>query len=149
MLWYYGCIAAFLYIYIYLFTKCSLLFVIWIERGAPASSFRLVVLNSSRGIQTRLVVFKFASWYLNPSRGIQIRLVVLKFVFVVFKFVFVVFKFVWRVRLTALDCLVGNCCSFSMCIVVIVCIVVIFSVLVLCVWALLTHYDYISSRTAV
>ena len=29
---------------------------------------------------------------------------------VVFKFVFVVFKFVWSVRLTALDCLVGNCC---------------------------------------
>jgi hypothetical protein len=64
--------------YIYLFTKCSLLFVIRIERGAPASSIRLVVLNSSRGIQTRIVVFKFASWYLNPSRGIQIRLVVFK-----------------------------------------------------------------------
>ena len=59
--------------------------------------------NSSRGIQIRLVVFKSVSWYSNSSRGIQIRLVV-------FKFVFVVFKFVWRVRLTALDCLVGNCC---------------------------------------
>jgi len=64
--------------YICLFTKCSLLFVIRIKRGAPASSIRLVVLNLSRGIQTRLVVFKFASWYLNPSRGIQIRLVVYK-----------------------------------------------------------------------
>ena len=59
--------------------------------------------NSSRGIQIRLVVFKFVSWYSSSSRGIQIRLLV-------FKFVFVVFKFVWRVRLTALDCLVGNCC---------------------------------------
>ena len=39
-------------------------------------------------------------------------------------------------------------CNFSICIVVIVCIVVIFSALVvLCVWALLIHYDYISSRT--
>ena len=46
--------------------------------AAPVSSIRLVVLNSSRGIQTRLVVFKFASWYLNPSSGIQIRLVVFK-----------------------------------------------------------------------
>ena len=63
--------------YIYLFSKCALLFAIRIERGAPASSIRLVVLNSSRGIETRLV-FKFASWYLNPSRGIQIRLVVFK-----------------------------------------------------------------------
>ena len=64
--------------YINLFAKCSLLFVIRIERGAPTSSIRLVVLNSSRGIQTRLVIFKFASWYLNPTRGIQIRLVVFK-----------------------------------------------------------------------
>jgi hypothetical protein len=36
--------------YICLFTKCSLLFVIRIERGEPASSIRLVVLNSSRDI---------------------------------------------------------------------------------------------------
>ena len=42
--------------YIYLFRKCSLLFAIRIERGAPASSIRLVVLNSARGI-------KFGSWY--------------------------------------------------------------------------------------
>jgi len=64
--------------YIYLFSKCSLLFAIRIERCASASSIRLVVLNASRGIQTRPVVFKFASWYLNPSSGIQIRLVVFK-----------------------------------------------------------------------
>ena len=49
--------------YIYLFSKCSLLFAIRIERGAPASSIRLVVLNSARD-------FKFGSWYSNPSRGI-------------------------------------------------------------------------------
>ena len=73
-----GTMGVLLLSYIYLFTKCSLLFVIRIERGAPASSIRLVVLNSSCGIQTRLVVFKFSSWYLNPSRGIQIRLVVFK-----------------------------------------------------------------------
>ena len=80
-----GTTGALLLSYTYLFTKCSLLFVIWIERGAPAFSICLVVLNSSRGIQTRLVVFKFASWYLNPSRiytnpsrGIEIRLVVFK-----------------------------------------------------------------------
>ena len=71
-----GTMGVLLLSYIYLFTKCSLLFVIRIERGAPASSIRFVVLNSSRGIQTRLVVFKFALWYLNPSRGIQTRLVV-------------------------------------------------------------------------
>ena len=73
-----GTMGVLLLSYIYLFSKCSLLFVIRIERGAPASSIRLVVLNSSRGIQTRLVVFKFAAWYLNPSRGIQFRLEVFK-----------------------------------------------------------------------
>ena len=73
-----GTMGVLLLSYIYLFTTCSLLFVIRIELGAPASSIRLVVLNSSRGIQTRLVVFKLASWYLNPSLGIQIRLVVFK-----------------------------------------------------------------------
>ena len=65
-----GTMGVLLLSYIYLFTKYSLLFVFRIERGAPASSIRLVVLNSARGIQTRLVVFKFASWYLNPSSGI-------------------------------------------------------------------------------
>ena len=56
-----GTMSVLLLSYIYLFSKCSLLFAIRIERGAPASSIRLVVLNSARGIQTRLVVFKFAS----------------------------------------------------------------------------------------
>ena len=57
------------------------------------------------------------------------------------KFVLVVFKFVCRLRLIALDSIVGNCCRFSMCIVVIsmcivvnVCIALIFIVIVLCVW---------------
>ena len=58
------------------------------------------------------MVFKFVSWYSNSSRGIQIRLVV-------GKFVLVVFKFVCRLRLIALDSIVGNFCRFSMCIVVI------------------------------
>ena len=68
--------------------------------------------NPARGIQIRLVVFKFVSWYSNSSRGIQIRLVL-------GKFVLVVLKFVCRLRLIALDSIVGNCCRFSMCIVVI------------------------------
>ena len=80
-----------------------------------------------------VVISGSLSWYSNSSRGIQIRLVV-------GKFVLVVFKFVCRLRLKALDSIVGNCCWFSMCIVifhcivVIVCSVVIFSVIVLCVW---------------
>ena len=53
-------------------------------------TWRTRVQHSSRGIQTRLVVFKSVSWYTNPSRiqsvswyphqfrGIQIRLVVFK-----------------------------------------------------------------------
>ena len=45
-----GTMGVLLLSYIYLFTKCSLLLVIWIERGAPTSSIRLAVLNSSRGI---------------------------------------------------------------------------------------------------
>ena len=53
--------------------------------------------------QIRLVIFKFVSWYSNSSRGIQIRLVV-------GKFVLVVIKFACRLRLTALDSIVGNCC---------------------------------------
>ena len=96
VLWVYCC---------YLIYTYLLLFEIRIERGAPASSISLVVLNSSRVIQTRLVVFKLVSWYLNPSRGIQIRLVVFKSFswysnssrgneirLMVFKFVFVVYK---------------------------------------------------------
>ena len=49
---------------------------------------------------------------LDSSRGIQIRLVV-------GKFILAVFKFVCRLRLIALDSIVGNCCRFSMSIVVI------------------------------
>ena len=60
-------------------------------------------LNPSRGFQTSNVVFKSDSWYSNSSRGIQIRLVV-------GKFVLVVFKFVCRLRIIALDSIVGNCC---------------------------------------
>ena len=53
---------------------------------------------------------KSVCWYRHI--GIQIRLVL-------GKFVLVVFKFVCRLRLIALDSIVGNCCWFSMCIVVI------------------------------
>ena len=60
-------------------------------------------LNPSHGIQTRNVAFKSDLWYSNSSRGIQIRLVV-------GKFVLVVFKFVCRLRLIALDSIVGNFC---------------------------------------
>ena len=116
-------------------------FWLYIQLLLQGTNIRLVVFksvswysNPSRGIQIRLVLFKSVSWYSNPSRDIQIHLVVFKFVLwysnssrsiqirlVVFKFVFVVFKFVWRVRLTALGCLVGNCCWFSMSIVIFPC----------------------------
>jgi len=61
--------------------------------------------------ETPTITMRTISWYSNSSRGIQIRLVV-------GKFVLVVFIFVCRLRLIALDSIVGNCCWFSMCIVV-------------------------------
>ena len=98
--------------------------------------------NPARGIQIVL-------WYSNSSHGIQILLVV-------DKFVLVVFKFLCRLRLIALESIVGNCCWFSKCIVVIfhcifviVFIVVNLSVIVLCVcamWFLITLVTGLLSR---
>ena len=59
--------------------------------------FKFVVFKFVRGIQIRTRGIP------KSFRGIQNR-------FVVFKFVFVVFIFDGRVRLTALDCHVDNCC---------------------------------------
>ena len=108
-------------------------------------SIRLVVFNPSRGIEISFVVFKSVSWYLNPSRGIPTRNMVFKsgswysnssrgiqIHLVVFKFVswhsnssrggkirLCGIQIVCCLRLIALDSIVGNCCWFSMCIVVI------------------------------
>ena len=95
----------------------------WYLNPSRGIQIRLVVFNPSRGIQISFVLFKCVSWYLNPSRGTQIRLVVFKFDswysnssrgiqirLVVGKFVLVEFKSVCRLRLIALDSIVGNCC---------------------------------------
>ena len=71
-------------------------------RNSKAEREILTILNSGYPFHTNS---SSSDPLLNPtgSRGIQIHLVV-------GKFVLVVFKFVCRLRLIALDSIVGNCC---------------------------------------
>ena len=98
--------------------------------------------NPSRGIQTRNVVFKSGSWHSNSSRGGQIRLSGIQ--------ICLSFKVI-----IALDSIVGNCCSFSMCIVVIFhvhCCNCVYCCDLQCNCIMCVGHvtlDYISNRTAV